>query len=163
MFIPSYYVYTDGSSKGNPGPGGYGIIIENIKNKIIKKISEGYYYTTNNRMELLSVIVSLEEIKKISKKKKEKILIFSDSKYVINPIIKNWINLWKKNFFKKRKNFDLWIRFLKIYEKKNVNFKWIKGHKNEKNIICHNLAISSYKEKNKLKKDFFFQKINNNF
>ena len=115
-------IYTDGAAKGNPGPGGYGIIFE--YNGIQKEISEGFRLTTNNRMELLAVIVGLENIKQ----KGYKIKVFSDSKYVVEAINQKWVFKWEKINYKKKKNSDLWKRFLKIYREHNVTLHWVKGH-----------------------------------
>ena len=102
-------IYTDGSAKGNPGPGGYGIVLS--YNKIKKELSEGFKLTTNNRMELLAVIIGLESIKETG----YKIIIYSDSKYVVDAVNKKWVFNWEKINYKKKKNSDLWKRFLKIY------------------------------------------------
>ena len=111
-------VYTDGSSKGNPGPGGYGIVMMCGDHR--KEFSEGFRMTTNNRMELLSVIVSLENLRS----EKQSVTIYSDSKYVVDAVEKKWVFGWEKNNFNKKKNPDLWIRFLKIYRKHFVSFVW---------------------------------------
>ena len=117
-------IYTDGSARGNPGPGGYGVLLE--YNGYVKEISEGFKLTTNNRMELLAVIVGLESIKK----KNYDICVFSDSKYVVEAINKGWVFNWEKKGFKNKKNPDLWLRFLKIYNKHVIKFIWVKGHNN---------------------------------
>ena len=103
----SIEIYTDGSAKGNPGKGGYGIVL--LYKGRRKEISEGFRLTTNNRMELLAVIVAIEAIKKDL----ENITVYSDSKYVINAVEKGWLFNWEKTNFNKKKNPDLWIRFLK--------------------------------------------------
>lgn len=115
-------VYTDGAAKGNPGKGGYGIVLMSGKHR--KDISVGYRHTTNNRMELLAVIVALEMIKSPG----NKVMIFSDSKYVIDSVVKGWVFNWQKKGFKGKKNADLWLRFLKIYPTQHVQFTWVKGH-----------------------------------
>ncbi|WP_317168510.1 ribonuclease HI [Blattabacterium cuenoti] len=142
------HIYTDGSSKGNPGPGGYGIFIEEfLENKNYKRqiISEGYRYTTNNRMELLSVIVGLEKIPQ----NRQNITVFTDSKYIINPINKNWIYTWEQNNFKNKKNIDLWIRFLKVFKKHFIFFQWMKSHGYHYiNDYCDRLAEMAVKKKN---------------
>ena len=115
-------IYTDGAAKGNPGPGGYGVVLE--YNKTQKELSEGFRLTTNNRMELLAVIIGLESIKEMG----YKIIIYSDSKYVVDAVNKNWVFNWEKTSYKKKKNPDLWKRFLKIYRKHHVEINWIKGH-----------------------------------
>tara|TARA_B100000902_G_C26932386_1_gene726985 strand:+ start:21 stop:500 length:480 start_codon:yes stop_codon:yes gene_type:complete len=141
----SITVYTDGSSKGNPGNGGYGIVM--ISGEFRKEISQGYKLTTNNRMELLAVIIALESIKK----ERSNVVVYSDSKYVIDSVEKKWVFLWEKNNFKNKKNADLWIRFLKIYKKQLVSFVWIKGHANNKeNERCDFLAVKAAKSKNLL-------------
>lgn len=132
------HIYTDGAAKGNPGPGGYGIIMEWVGKSYRKEFYEGFRLTTNNRMELLAVIIGLEKLKKNN----TKILVISDSKYVVDAISKNWIFGWEKKGFIGRKNHDLWIRFLKIYRKHNVDFLWIKGHNNNsENERCDQLAV----------------------
>lgn len=138
-------VYTDGSSRGNPGPGGYGIIIKTLTRPYIKEFYQGFNYTTNNRMELLSVIISLEYLKRCNKN----ITIFTDSKYVTNPLHKHWILKWKKKSFLNIKNTDLWKRFLRIYNQDGkINFFWLKGHAgNYYNNRCHDLAVNASKKK----------------
>ncbi|WP_185859431.1 ribonuclease HI [Blattabacterium cuenoti] len=151
------HIYTDGSSKGNPGPGGYGVFIETIGNSYNRKIiSEGFRYTTNNRMELLAVIVGLEEIKK----RKQNIVVFTDSKYVVNPIQNNWIYKWKENNFFNKKNVDLWKRFLDIFHKQFIIFQWIKSHNNHYiNDYCDRLSVEASKRKT-LKIDYVYEKQN---
>ena len=146
-------IYTDGSSLGNPGPGGYGIILEWKGKAYTKNFSKGFKITTNNRMELLAVIESLEFLKK----KPSDVTIFSDSKYVIDPVEKKWLFKWEKNKFKGKKNSDLWKRFLLAYRKHNVNFKWIKGHNSHpQNEYCDKLAVEAAKS-NILYNDYFFE------
>jgi len=116
-------IYTDGSALGNPGPGGYGAILETEDKKYKKELAQGFIKTTNNRMELLAVIVALEALKNTSD-----VLIWSDSKYVVDSVEKGWVYGWEKKNFKGRVNSDLWKRFLEIYRKHRVKFKWIKGH-----------------------------------
>ena len=131
-------IYTDGSAKGNPGKGGYGIVL--LYKGRRKEISEGFRLTTNNRMELLAVIVAIEAIKKDL----ENITVYSDSKYVINAVEKGWLFNWEKTSFNKKKNPDLWIRFLKAYRKHKILFKWVKGHSNNiENERCDYLAVSA--------------------
>ena len=131
-------IYTDGSAKGNPGPGGYGIVLS--YNKIKKELSEGFKLTTNNRMELLAVIIGLESIKETG----YKIIIYSDSKYVVDAVNKKWVFNWEKINYKKKKNSDLWKRFLKIYRMHQVVFKWIKGHAGHpQNERCDQLAVQA--------------------
>ncbi|MCZ6694153.1 MAG: ribonuclease HI [Bacteroidetes bacterium] len=131
-------IYTDGASKGNPGPGGFGIVL--ISGKHRKEISGGYRKTTNNRMELLAVIAGLETLKKDG----INVLVYSDSKYVVDAIEKGWVHKWLKKGFKGKKNEDLWRRFLKIYPKHKVQFKWVKGHAgNSENERCDQLAVQA--------------------
>jgi ribonuclease HI len=131
-------IYTDGSAKGNPGNGGYGVVMMSGNYK--KELSEGFRLTTNNRMELLSVIVALEAIKSPS----DNVQIFSDSKYVVDSVEKKWVFGWQKKGFKGKKNIDLWKRFLVIYPKHKVKFNWVKGHAgNEYNEICDTLAVEA--------------------
>ena len=131
-------VYTDGSSLGNPGPGGYGIALKSGKH--YKEMSQGYRRTTNNRMELLAVIVALETIKKEG----EQVQIYTDSKYVVDAINKKWVFAWEKKNFKAKKNPDLWKRFLLIYPKHQLEFNWVKGHAGHAmNERCDQLAVEA--------------------
>lgn len=135
-------IYTDGSAKGNPGNGGYGIVLMSGKHR--KELNQGYRLTTNNRMELLAVIVALESIKK----EQENITIYSDSKYVVDVVAKKWVFDWEKKHFNKKKNPDLWLRFLKVYRKHSVSFVWVKGHANNKeNERCDVLAVQAASSK----------------
>lgn len=136
-------IYTDGSSRGNPGPGGYGVVMRSGKH--YKEVAEGFRKTTNNRMELLSVIVGLELLKKPN----QEVVVYSDSKYVVDAIEKKWVFGWVKTGFKKKKNRDLWERFLKIYPKHNVKFVWVKGHSGHpENERCDELAVEAALGKN---------------
>ena len=145
-------VYTDGAAKGNPGKGGYGIVL--LSGKLRKELSKGFRLTTNNRMELLAVIVSLEALKK----KPESVIIYSDSKYVVDAVEKKWVFGWEKTNFNKKKNPDLWIRFLKIYRQHNVAFKWVKGHSDSvENNRCDFLAVEA-SEGPKLEVDVWYEK-----
>ena len=147
----SIIIYTDGSAKGNPGKGGYGVVM--IFGNHRKEISEGFELTTNNRMELLSVIVALENLKK----QNLDVVIYSDSKYVVNAVEKKWLFGWEKKNFSNKKNSDLWIRFLKIYRKHKVRFVWVKGHSNVKeNERCDQLAVKAAESKH-LKKDVWYE------
>lgn len=131
-------IYTDGAAKGNPGPGGYGVVLKFQGHR--KELSQGYRLTTNNRMELLAVITGLETIKKDG----WDVLIYSDSKYVVDAVEKGWIWQWEKKGFKKKKNIDLWKRFIPLFKKHNVKFKWLKGHAgNPENERCDYLAVKS--------------------
>lgn len=132
------HIYTDGAAKGNPGNGGYGVVMELVGTKYKKEFYEGFRLTTNNRMELLAVIVGLEKLTKPNMT----VLVISDSKYVVDAVEKKWVFGWEKTGFKGKKNPDLWIRFLKIYRKNQVDFKWIKGHNNHpQNERCDELAV----------------------
>ena len=134
----SIIIYTDGSSRGNPGNGGYGVVMKSGGYR--KELSKGFRLTTNNRMELLAVIVALESIKKTS----STVQIYSDSKYVVDSIEKKWVFNWEKKRFKTKKNSDLWVRFLKVYRKHTISFFWIKGHsENKENERCDLLAVSA--------------------
>ena len=132
-------IYTDGSAKGNPGPGGYGIVLlSNDGHR--KEAAKGFRKTTNNRMELLSVIVALEMLKV----KPMEVVVFSDSKYVVDAVEKKWLFNWEKKFFNKKKNVDLWKRFLIVYREHNVSFIWVKGHSNNiENERCDALAVAA--------------------
>ena len=144
-------IYTDGSAKGNPGRGGYGVVM--IFGNHRKEISEGFELTTNNRMELLSVIVALENLKK----QNVDVVVYSDSKYVVNAVEKKWLFGWEKKNFSNKKNSDLWIRFLTVYRKHKVRFVWVKGHSNVKeNERCDRLAVKAAESKH-LKKDVWYE------
>lgn len=135
-------MYTDGAASGNPGPGGFGVVLKAGNHR--KEISEGYRQTTNNRMELLAVIRGLEAIKW----KKAKIKIYTDSRYVSEAINRGWLFDWEKKSFKKRKNTDLWKKFLELYRKHNVEINWIKGHSEiPENERCDHLAVEAGKQK----------------
>ena len=134
----SIIIYTDGSAKGNPGRGGYGVVMLSGKHR--KEISKGFLLTTNNRMELLAVIVGIENVKKLN----SEIVVYSDSKYVVNAVEKGWLFNWQKKNFKGKKNPDLWIRFLSVYKKHSIRFLWVKGHNNNiENERCDRLAVSA--------------------
>ena len=130
-------IYTDGSSLGNPGPGGYGIVMK-YKGKG-KRVSQGYQLTTNNRMELMAVVEALRSLNDTALDKE--IHIYSDSKYVIDAVEKKWVFGWVKKGFLNKKNEDLWKRFLNEYAKYKVYFHWVKGHSGHtENEICDKLA-----------------------
>lgn len=136
--MPEITIYTDGAAKGNPGNGGYGIVLLSGKHK--KEVAQGYRLTTNNRMELLSVIVGLE----LLKYQPSDVTVYSDSRYVVDAVEKKWLFNWEKIGFKNKKNIDLWQRFLKIYRKHNVRFVWVKGHAgNPLNERCDQLAVKA--------------------
>jgi ribonuclease HI len=148
------HIHTDGAAKGNPGNGGYGVVMELVGTSYQKEFYEGFRYTTNNRMELLAVIVGLEKITKPNMK----VLVVSDSKYVVDAIEKKWVFGWEKKGFKDKKNPDLWMRFLKIYRQHQVDFKWIKGHNNHpQNERCDELAVMASGLPN-LSVDAFYEK-----
>jgi ribonuclease HI len=148
----SVEIYTDGAAKGNPGNGGYGVVLLSGKHR--KEISQGFKLTTNNRMELLAVIIGLESLKKEG----ETVIIYSDSKYVVDAVEKKWVFGWEKKNFNKKKNPDLWIRFLKIYRQHNVTFKWVKGHSNNlENDRCDLLAVEA-SEGSMLEKDDWYER-----
>ena len=131
-------IYTDGASRGNPGPGGFGVVM--IAGAHRKEISEGFKLTTNNRMELLSVIVALESLKK----EDTSATVYSDSKYVVDSVELKWVFGWEKKNFKDKKNPDLWKRFLKIYRLHKIKFVWVKGHaSNVENNRCDELAVEA--------------------
>lgn len=147
------HIYTDGAAKGNPGPGGYGVVMELVGSKYKKEFYEGFRHTTNNRMELLAVIVGLEKLKNPN----TKVLVISDSKYVVDSVEKKWVFGWEKKNFTGKKNPDLWMRFLKIYRKHQVDFKWIKGHNNHpQNERCDELAVMASTQE-KLSIDAFYE------
>ena len=148
------HIYTDGAAKGNPGPGGYGVVMELVGTQHKKEFYEGFRHTTNNRMELLGVIVGLEKLKTPNMK----VLVISDSKYVVDAVEKKWVFGWEKKGFKDKKNPDLWMRFLKIYRQHQVDFKWIKGHNNHpQNERCDELAVMASGLPN-LSVDAFYEK-----
>ena len=149
-------IYTDGSSIGNPGPGGYGIIMVLENNTYKKEVSQGFSLTTNNRMELLAVTVALENIKIIN----SNVEVFTDSKYVSDAVEKKWVFEWEKLNFKKKKNPDLWKRFLIIYRKHNITFTWIKGHNNHpENERCDYMANKAARSSNLIKDTYYEQTI----
>lgn len=133
-------IYTDGASSGNPGPGGFGIVLK-FGNKR-KEYAEGYRLTTNNRMELLAVIRALEMLKR----KDLPVHIYSDSKYVIDSITKGWVFSWVKKGFKDKKNPDLWKQYLKLHPRFDLHFHWVKGHAGHpENERCDQLAVEASK------------------
>lgn len=138
-------IYTDGASRGNPGPGGYGAILQ--WNNIRKELSAGYRRTTNNRMELLAVIVALEQLNR----DKLHINIYTDSRYVVDAVEKKWLWSWIQKRFKDKKNKDLWLRFFPLYERHFIKFNWVKGHAdNPGNNRCDQLATEAADGKNLL-------------
>jgi ribonuclease HI len=148
------HIYTDGAAKGNPGNGGYGIVMELVGTPHKKEFCEGFRLTTNNRMELLAVIVGLEKLRNPNMK----VLIVSDSKYVVDSVEKKWVLGWEKKGFAGKKNPDLWKRFLQIYRKHQVDFQWVKGHNNHpQNERCDQLAVFAAESTN-LNVDSFYEK-----
>ena len=146
-------IYTDGSAIGNPGPGGYGIIMEWKVKEYIKEFSEGFRMTTNNRMELLAVIIGLETLRRDG----VAVVVYSDSKYVIDAVKKKWVFNWEKKDFKNKKNPDLWKRFLKIHRNHKVDYQWIKGHNaHPQNERCDRLAHTAAK-KSPINIDTYFE------
>lgn len=136
-------IYTDGAASGNPGPGGYGVVLISGSHRLEK--AQGFKLTTNNRMELMAAIVGLEALRKSG----SNVTIYTDSKYVADAIEKRWLFQWEMKAFKNKKNPDLWIRFLKIYRQHNVKFIWIKGHSNiAENETCDRLAVEASKMPN---------------
>jgi len=131
-------IYTDGAARGNPGPGGFGTVLMSGTHR--KEIAEGYKYTTNNRMELLAVIVGLEALKNPGCT----VTVYSDSRYVVDAVEKKWVFGWEKKNYKDKKNPDLWQRFLVVYRKHKVNFVWVRGHNdNKENERCDELAVAA--------------------
>ncbi len=131
-------IYTDGAAQGNPGPGGYGVIMK--YNDHYKELSQGYRLTTNNRMELLAVIVGLSAIKKEG----IPVTIYSDSQYVVNAIEKGWLWNWQKKNFKDKANVDLWLRYIPLHQKFKPKFKWVRGHAGHaENERCDELAVAA--------------------
>lgn len=131
-------MYTDGASRGNPGPGGFGTVLLFQGHR--KEISAGYRKTTNNRMELLAVIAGLEALKKIN----VPVTIYSDSKYVVDSVEKGWLWGWVKKGFKGKQNRDLWERFIPVYKRQKVKFQWVKGHAGiPENERCDQLAVDA--------------------
>lgn len=135
---PAIIMYTDGSSLGNPGPGGYGTLLLYGHHK--KELSAGFRLTTNNRMELMAVIAGLEALKQ----KNRSVTIYTDSRYVVDAVEKGWLLNWIRIRFKGKKNSDLWMRFYEIYQIHSVKFVWVKGHAaipgNER---CDRLAVAA--------------------
>ena len=138
-------IFTDGASSGNPGQGGYGVILRSGQH--YKELSEGFRKTTNNRMELMAVIKGLEALKN----PKQDVTIFSDSKYVIDAIEKGWLYGWIKKGFAGKKNKDLWLRYHEISKQHNIKFQWVRGHDGHpENERCDELAVAAGKQKNLL-------------
>ncbi len=157
---PTVEIYTDGACSGNPGKGGYGIVLRYKKSDgeyITKEMSEGFEKTTNNRMEVLASVVALEALKTPCH-----VILTSDSKYLIDAIEKKWLDSWVKNNWrtaskKPAKNIDLWKRLIEVMKKHEIKFVWVKGHNgHEFNEICDKLAVQAYNSDN-LKPDTGFE------
>ena len=135
---PTIYLYTDGAASGNPGPGGFGVVLK--CGGLRKEMSGGFACTTNNRMELLAVITGLEAIKWDN----AEVQVWSDSSYVVKAITENWLASWQQRGWKKVKNVDLWLRFLEVYRRHRVTFNWLKGHAGHpENERCDRLAVDA--------------------
>ena len=133
------YLYTDGAASGNPGPGGWGAVL--VCGDLRKEMSGGFALTTNNRMELLAVIMGLEAIRW----ENATVEVWSDSSYVVKAVEEKWLDKWVSTGFKKKKNSDLWLRFLPLYKKHSVTFHWLKGHAGHpENERCDRLAVAAY-------------------
>ncbi len=134
-------IYTDGSSLGNPGAGGYGIVM--MSGPFRKEVSQGFRVTTNNRMELMGVCVALEMLRFEG----SEVTIYSDSKYVVDAVEKRWVFGWEKKGYEGKKNPDLWQRFLKVYRRHKVRFVWVKGHaSNVENNRCDEMAVMAARD-----------------
>ena len=131
-------IYTDGAARGNPGPGGYGVVLQ--WGSTVKELSQGYRLTTNNRMELMAVIAGLKQLTRDGLD----VVIYSDSSYVVNSVEKGWVFDWVKKGFKDKKNPDLWMQFLQLYKKHKIKFVWVRGHAdNAGNNRCDQLATAA--------------------
>ena len=136
-------IYTDGAARGNPGPGGYGIVMQWGQTR--KEFSQGFRLTTNNRMELMAVVVALQSLTREGLD----VVIYSDSAYVVNSVEKGWVFGWVKKGFKDKKNVDLWQQYLKVHSKHRVKFVWVKGHAdNPMNNRCDELATAAADSRN---------------
>lgn len=139
--MPDITIYTDGSALGNPGPGGYGVVL--LSGRFRKELSQGFRLTTNNRMELTAVCVALEALRFEG----SDVTVYSDSRYVVDAVTKGWVFGWERKNFAGRKNPDLWMRFLRIYRRHRVRFVWVKGHaQTEENNRCDVLAVAAANE-----------------
>lgn len=135
-------IYTDGAARGNPGPGGYGVVMEAGRHR--REFKQGYRRTTNNRMELLAIIVALEQLKQEG----HEVHVYSDSKYVVDSVEKGWVFNWQRKAFKDKKNVDLWQRYLPLHKRHRPRLHWIKGHNDHpQNERCDTLAVeASYQD-----------------
>ena len=138
---PTIYLYTDGAASGNPGPGGYGVVLTCAG--LRKEMSGGFALTTNNRMELLAVIKGLEAIRW----EQARVEVWSDSTYVVKAVTEGWLDKWLATGFKKKKNADLWLRFNPLFRRHEVTFHWLKGHAGHpENERCDQLAVQAYRQ-----------------
>jgi ribonuclease HI len=136
-------IYTDGAARGNPGPGGYGVVLQ--WGTTMKELSQGFRMTTNNRMELMAVIVGLQTLTRTGLD----VVIYSDSSYVVNSVEKGWVFNWVKTGFKDKKNADLWKQYLQVHSKHKIKFVWVKGHADNKwNNRCDELATAAADSRN---------------
>lgn len=144
-------IYTDGAASGNPGPGGFGVVLKSGIHR--KELMAGFRKTTNNRMELLAVIAGLEALKQPG----SHVTVYSDSRYVVDAVEKGWLFGWEKKGFKDKKNPDLWKRFLVVYRNHQVKFVWVKGHAEvPENERCDQLAVQASKSPN-LQTDYYYE------
>jgi ribonuclease HI len=154
-------IYTDGAAEPNPGPGGYGVVM--LAGKHRKELSGGFHRTTNNRMELMGVIVGLEALTKPCR-----VTLYSDSKYVVESVERGSVHKWSKNNWyrtktEKAKNADLWARFLAVYCKHEVRFKWVKGHAGvPENERCDVLAVAAAKSYDTVPDDGYVLELQRN-
>ena len=154
--LPTVIMYTDGACKGNPGPGGYGVILKHKDQ--LKELSGGYRCTTNNRMELMAVIKGLEELKKPCL-----INLYSDSQYIVKAVTLDWAKNWQKNNWllpskKPAKNIDLWQKVLSLAQKHQINWFWLRGHgDNPDNKRCDRLAVLASNNGDSLPEDEGFK------
>ncbi|WP_373709580.1 ribonuclease HI [Kaistella sp.] len=150
-------IYTDGACSGNPGKGGYGIVMKVPEKNYEKRYAQGFRLTTNNRMELLAVITALEKLKSTD----NDIHIFTDSKYVSDAINQKWIFGWIKKGFKNVKNNDLWKRMVPLIKTHQTTFHWVKGHAGHlENEICDQLAVKAAQTEPLLVDEFFEKQQN---
>ena len=154
---PVIYLYTDGASSGNPGPGGWGAVL--VCGELRKEMSGGFARTTNNRMELTAVIEGLKAIKW----EEAEVEVWSDSQYVVKAVTEGWLENWIRKQWKKVKNPDLWQEFLTLYRRHRVTFHWIKGHAGHpENERCDRLAVEAYSDPAQLPEDAGFVEDNDN-
>ena len=136
--MPQVTIYTDGAAQGNPGRGGYGVVLLSGPHR--KELSAGFRLTTNNRMELMAVCVALEALKFYG----TEVTLYSDSKYVVDAVNQRWVFGWEQKRFTGKKNPDLWMRFLRVYRRHRVRFVWVKGHASTiENNRCDELAVAA--------------------